>query len=374
MGKKIKVAIVIRGFHNGGIEKVFESYLSHMDRSDFELHFVTHMKNLPEKKQLFTDMGCVVHELSPLRGHRLTARNLREYRQLFAENQFDVVHNNVPDNLLPLLFAKQKKVPCRILHAHNIYTAGYEKKNPLVAKLFKMGFAFNTANATDLVSVSKDAALSAFGEKRAADAVLLPNAIKTRRFAFNPQVREEMRRSLGVEDSYVVGHIGRYETEQKNQEFVLESFRQLLTLQPDSRLVMIGDGARLETFRAMAADLGIADRVNFTGNIVNVPDCLQAMDVFVLPSRKEGLGIVAVEAQAAGLYCLLSDKVPAEAAVTQNAEFLPIDDAAVWGRALSERRGKLPVREGMAQAVADAGYDISAQAEKLADLYRSRTV
>lgn len=368
MGRKIKIALIIRGFHNGGIEKVFESYFSHMDLSPFEIHVITHRKNDPVKKKIFTDMKCEIHELSSLRGHKLTPKNIKEYKDLFDQNQFDIVHNNMPDNLLPLWFAKKKKVPCRILHAHTVYTAGYEKKNPIVAMLFMMGFALNTAKATTLIGVSRDAARSAFGERRMKDVIILPNAIEVERYSFRPEIREKMRKKLGFEDRFVIGHIGRYENDLKNQEFVFAILKELLKQIPESRLLMLGDGKRLDEFKKMAADLGIADKVIFTGNVPNVQDYLQAMDIFVLPSRKEGLGIVAVEAQATGLYCLVSERVPEEAKVTENIEFLSIDDGVdEWVETIKKKRfyNRIP----MGERIKENNYDITVQSSGLYDIY-----
>lgn len=371
MAKKIKIALIIRGFHNGGIEKVFESYYSHMDLSPFEIHIVTHMKNDELKKKIFTDMGCQIHEFSKLHGHKLTLKNIKEYKELFKKYQFDVVHNNMPDNLLPLWFAKKKKVPCRILHAHNIYTAGYEKKNPLVAKLFMAGFAMNTSKANVLLGVSKDAARSAFGEKHVNDAVILPNAIETDKFVFNQEIRSKMRSKLGIDDKFVIGHIGRYENDQKNQEFVLETLKQVLKMKPDASMLMIGDGKRLDEFKKMAVDLGVDDNVIFTGNVPNVQDYFQAMDIFVLPSRKEGLGIVAVEAQASGLYCLVSDRVPEEAKVTDNIKFLSIDNGVGdWVENLINHKDY--IRADMSSEIKAKGYDIDSRSIELSKIYEGK--
>ena len=362
------MALIIRGFHSGGIEKVFESYFSHMDLSPYEIHVITHMKNDPAKKKIFTDMGCQIHELSKLHGHKLTFANIREYKELFAQNQFDIVHNNMPDNLLPLWFAKRSKVPCRILHAHNIYTSGYEKKNPIAVKLYMAGFAINTANATVLIGVSKEAARSAFGEKNMKNVMILPNAIEVDRYRFQSDLRIKMRKSLDIEDKFVIGHIGRYENDQKNQEFVLMILKELLKTEPKSHLLMIGDGKKLDGIKQMAADLGLSENVTFTGNVSNVQDYLQAMDVFVLPSRKEGLGIVAVEAQTAGLYCLVSDRVPREAKVTGNIEFLSIDHGVdPWSEAILKKRGYM--RTDTSQEVISHGYDIDLRSGDLEKLY-----
>ncbi len=368
MSEKITVLLVMRGFHNGGIEKVFENYYSHMNIEKFEIHVVTHLENLSEKKKKFEDMGCIIHELSPFKGHRLTRDNINEYKRLFNQYQFDVVHNNLPDNLLPLFFAKKHGVKRRILHAHNNYTEGYENKNYFVSRLYKAAFQLNASMATDLFGVSKEAGMSVFG-KYVNKMIILPNAIEIKNYLFDERVRGEYRNKLGFADELVIGHIGRYETNQKNQEFVLAMFKKIHEIVENSRLLMIGGGKNLEKFEKMAIEIGIAEWTTFTGNVSNVNDYLQAMDVFVLPSRKEGLGIVAVEAQASGLFCFLSDKVPAEAKVTDNVEFLPIDSGneALWVDSI--RTHMYTKREDCSDLVAAAGYDVSVAAKKLELIY-----
>lgn len=372
--QKIKIALFIRGFHNGGIEKVFELYYSHMDLSPYEIHVITHMKNDAIRQKVFTDMGCIVHTLSPVHGHKLTMNNFKEYKALFNQHQFDVVHNNMPDNLLPLYYAKKYQIPCRILHAHNDYTASYNLKQKLLSPLYKIGFSMNTSWSNCLIGVSRKAAASAFGQK-AEQAILLPNAIELSAFRFNAQVRATYRSKLGVADyETLLGHIGRYENNQKNQEFVLAVFHNLVKKHYNVKLVMIGEGKRRKEFEQMAQELEIQERVCFTGAVPNVPDYLNAMDVFIFPSRKEGLGIVAVEAQTTGLYCLISDNVPREAVITDHAEFLPIEGKNAveqWGGKLEHYIAgqKRTERSASATKVREAGYDISNQCKRLEEIY-----
>lgn len=319
----IVIGIFIRGFHNGGIEKVFENYFTHMDLSSYEIHFITYLKNDPERKKVFLDLGCIVHELSPFRGHKINATNLREYQKLFSEVSFDVVHNNMPDNLLPLYWAKRKNVPCRILHAHSNYCIENHWFDKIKFSFYKYGYLLNASRANVLFASSEEAGLSAFGKKNLGRCQILPNCIEIERFRFQPSVRERLRDQLGLGDALVIGHVGRYESNHKNQEFTLALMRELLAKKRDCRLLMIGGGERLDEFKNAAADLG--DRVIFTGPVSNIQDYYQAMDVFVLPSRKEGLGIVLVEAQVNGLFCIASDRVPRESKISDYVKYLSID-------------------------------------------------
>ena len=378
--KKTKIALVIRGFHSGGIERVFETYYSHMDLSPYEIHVVTNMKNMPDRQAIFEKMGCIVHPLSPMRGHKFTWKNIKEYRDLFKNGKFDIVHSNVPDNLLPLYFSKKYGVPIRILHAHNIYTDDFAAKKKIVAALYRKGFAINASNATKLIAVSRLAAVSAFAD-RSNEAIILRNAIDLEKFAFSPRSREKIREQLGVADDQILfGHVGRYENDQKNQEFVLGLFCRIAKAHENCRLVMIGEGPRRQEYMEMAQELGIDEKIVFTGAIPNVNEYLSAMDIFLFPSRKEGLGIACIEAQASGVASIFSNKIPKEAIITSDVTILGIEDENAIDDWLAHIEAMVPevmdkdfIKRNAAQEyVKDAGFDIRSQAERLAGLYQMR--
>lgn len=373
-GGKTVVAIFIRGFHNGGIEKVFESYFTNIDLNPFEIHFITHLKNISQIKKRFENMGFIIHELSHLHGHRLTYRNIKEYRLLFKENDFDVIHNNMPENLLPLFYARKHRIPRRILHAHNNYTANYSFKQKLLSPFYKVGFAINAVMATDLIGVSTDAGKSVFGRR---PFILQVNAIELERFSFDQTIRDKYRKLLSVsQDEILLGNVGRIQTNvnsQKNQEFALAVFEKLCDENPKYKLIFIGDGKKRPYYEKLAARSKYSSRIRFLGNVSNVQDYLMAMDCFLFPSRKEGLGIAAVEAQATGLKCIISDRVPHEVKVTDNIVFAKIegeDAVDVWKQAVIDiiRSGNQD-RSNFVQIVRDAGYDIKEQASGLSAIY-----
>lgn len=371
---KKKIALFIRGFHNGGIEKVFENYYSHMNLNLFEIHIFTHMKNDTQKKEYFEKLGCVVHELSSMKGNSIKLINIKEYKRIFKENQFDVVHNNMPDFLLPLYFACKNKVPVRILHSHSVYGMNSNKKNHIKSFIYSLGFHINSGFATKLIAVSQEAADAVFpkGDKRIE---FLYNAIDLSNFLYSHEKRQNIRHVLMLEDSVVLGHVGRYESTVKNQGFLIDVFRKIYEKDNHYKLIMIGDGKLKNHFVEKVKEYKLENAVIFTGNIGNVNDYLMAMDCFLLPSKQEGLGIAAIEAQAAGLPCIVSDLVPREVNATGDVVFCSInaeDSLLKWiDLIMKTKTVDKDARLKKNYIVKKAGFDISTQAKKLETIYLS---
>lgn len=368
---KIKICHFIIGFHNGGVEKVIENYFAHMDRTKFDLHIVTHIPPDINRQKTFENMGFQVHQLSPLQGHKIRLKNIEEYRELFSKNKFDIVHNHFPENLLPLFFAKKNKVKCRILHSHNDYQTAFSKKSKLTKILYSLGLKFNISQATHYFACGKKAAESVFGKKNIDKVVLVHNAIDTSVFRFDEKNRIKMREQLGLNDAFVLGHVGRYEAnKQKNQEFILEIFQAVLKKIPYARLLMIGEGKTRSEIMKIAETKGILKNIIFTGAVSNVPDYLLAMDVFVFPSLHEGLSVVSIEAQCSGLPLIASDAVSKESAITNLFSSLSLSDSAdKWA---DEVISKMDIiRRDQSDIVKQSGYEICEEAKKLQNMYEN---
>lgn len=367
--RKIKICHFILGFHNGGVEKVLENYFSNMDRSKFELHVVTHIPPDLKRQRIFEEMGFIVHQLSYVHGHKITIQNLREYNTFFKKNSFDIVHNHFPENLLPLLFAKKYKVPIRILHSHSDYTNVFKGKNKFIRLAYQAGLKMNVHNATNYFACGITAGKSVFGKNNCKKITILTNAIDTQKFKYNPQKRQELRQELGLGDDFVLGHIGRYEDiRQKNQKFVLRIFSEVLKQVPTSKLLMIGEGKFRPQIMELAKDMGILDKIIFTGAIPNVHEYLQTFDVFVFPSIFEGLGIVAIEAQCSGLPVVASNTIPKEANISPNYYSLPLSDSEKeWAQLVLAQLERN--RTDCSELVKIEGYDIYQEAVKLEQLY-----
>ena len=361
----IRVLHVLHSMHCGGAETLLMHLYRGMDREQVQFDFLV---NVPEP--MFYEA-----EIERLGGHiyrmpfltKVTppvyTRNLYRF---FKAHPYPVVHSHLETTTgLILREARRAGVPIRIAHSHN---SRFTRTGlaALPENLFKAYCrAKIVPNATHLFSCSEKASEWLYG-KHASQSRLLRNGIDTAACRFDAQTREKMRASLSLGDRFVFGHVGRF-NDQKNHVFLIEAFRRFCATDPQSVLLLVGEGDLLEQIRTLAQANGLEDRVRFLGLRDDVPRLLQAMDCFLLPSKFEGLPLVLVEAQAAGLPCLAADTVSPMADLSAVPfRFLPLD-ADVWADAM--RDVPHTRAENAAQRVASCGYDGKTQAEELQKFY-----
>ena len=355
-----RILVYCESWESGGIESFLAGLLSRTDRDAFQVDLVAAQL----KPSVFTagleESGVRFVELSG--SQKRIRENHRLFRALLSENPYDAVHLNAFQGmtLYYARLAKQAGVGVRIAHSHNT-ALRKSLTRPVKLALHRLYARLYASDATALWACSEDAARFLFpsGVLNARGWQFVPNGIDTARFRFDAAVRASVRRELGLEDRLVIGHVGRL-TYQKNQGFLLSAFAALVHFRPDSRLLLVGEGEDRKALAEQAAALGISDRVIFHGPSNRVPAILWAMDVFAFPSRFEGLGIAAVEAQAAGLPTLVSDQVPREAGVTPL--FTPVPLALGpegWAKALERAAESGFDRAGAADLVRQAGFDLS---------------
>ena len=202
-----------------------------------------------------------------------------------------------------------------------------------------------------------------------ADFTVVKNAIDLDRFAYSPETRRRMREQLGFGDKLVVGHIGRMSM-QKNPRYLLETFRAVKDLEPESVLCYVGDGPMEGEIRQHAEELGILPDIVFTGQVPNPQDYLCAFDCFLLPSLFEGLGFVVIESACSGLVCFASDVIPEEARVCDLVRTFSLSEKpeAVAKRIVSQRQDPA-VRAGQGERLRELGYDFASQKRQVEAIY-----
>lgn len=341
---------------SGGIESFLCRVLTSMDRSDLQIDIVT----AQIKDSVFTnEIARAGIRILPLSGSKSNwVGNCRRFRALIRQNHYDVIHLNAFQGLqlLYLLIARQEGIPVRIAHSHN--TALRRSRGwKLKLLLHRAGRSLFSGAATDFWACSEAAAEFLFkpGLLRQKGFRFIPNGIETGRFRFDPAVREVVRNELGMTGKFVIGCVGRL-CQQKNQDFLLDVMAELLPRRPECCLLLVGSGEYESRLKERANALGIGDHVFFHGVTDHVEKLLWAMDAFALPSLFEGLGIVAVEAQAAGLPTFCSTEIPKEACLTPLFHSLPLD-AVQWAEALLKSVPRS--REDYAKTVAQTGFESS---------------
>lgn len=228
-----------------------------------------------------------------------------------------------------------------------------------------------TKNATDLIVCSEEAGKYLFKDK---PFQVLKNAIDSQKFITYAYTREAIRKELGLEGKFVVGHVGRLHP-QKNPDFLIEIFAEIKKKKVDAELILVGAGPLEDRVKGKVSKKRLSDCVHFLGNRKDMNRIYQAMDVFVYPSLFEGLGIVAIEAQAAGVPIVCSEGRPPETDITPIYRKLMLSDGAEkWADAALEMFGSEYHHTNMQKYIVEAGFDMSATAKKMEEYYTNKVV
>lgn len=360
MSEPLRVAQVMGKMNGGGVESVVMNYYRHIDRDRVQFDFIVDSDSVLVPKREIEALGGRVFEVPP---YQRIAANQGALIGLFEAERWRIVHSHLNTlSVFPLRAAKRAGVPIRIAHSHSV--AG---RDGLLRNALKYALRpFSKVYPTDLMACSRYVGCWLFGG--AADFTVVPNGVDLSRFSLGPSVGRAVRESLGIgRTALIVGHVGRL-VAVKNHRFLLEVFSALRALEPDSLLLVVGDGPLRDDIEAKAEELGIGDRVLMLGHRVDVPELLQAMDAFCLPSLYEGFPVVGVECQAAGLPILASDAVPADAAVTPLMGFESLQSPpGAWAERLIEMSRM--TRRGYVEELAP--FDIDSCAEALLGIYEA---
>ena len=199
--------------------------------------------------------------------------------------------------------------------------------------------------------------------------VIMRNAINTEKFVYDPEIAKRQKESLGIEDKFVLGHVGRFNF-QKNHEFLIEIFNEVCKENANTVLLLVGTGELEENIHKKVRNLGLHEKVKFLGVREDIPELMQAMDVFVFPSLFEGLPVTLVEAQAAGLPCVVSDTITKEIDITNNVKFLDINGKTYeWAKDIIKKKERKKEAYHMLEK---AGFDIKNNAEWLVEQYQRK--
>lgn len=359
----IRVLHVITKMDRAGIETLLMNIYRKIDRNKIQFDFLVHSESKGHYDDEIIDLGGKIYCLNKLVPFR-TYKYKKDLKDFFcAHKEYQIVHSHLNTfSKYVVKAAKDVGVPVKIAHSH-ISFPGYSLKS-----FYKLTSRININRYADYkFACSEEAARWVFGTS---DKVkIFPNAIDSATFKFDLDVRQRVREELGADlDTLIIGNVGRL-TDQKNHSFLIDIFSYVNKKNSNSMLVLLGEG-ELESFiRNKSEELNISDNIKLLGVRHNVNDYLHAMDVFLFPSKFEGLGIVAIEAQASGLKTLASTKVPKETNVTPLIEYLSLDDSiSIWGDRVLDANLKYDRRD-MTDNIVREGYDIKENVIWLQNFY-----
>lgn len=319
MGKKISIAHLTKNMSVNGISTVIMNYCRHLDRERFKLTIIAGSPVVDMYRAQCEKLGVEIVEL-PAKIESSKQYYAAMWKSL-SEEKYDVVHvhGNSATITVELMMAKLRGIKARIAHSHNS-TCDNMRAHKLLSPIFKRVY-------TQAFACSGLAGRWLFGEK---DFVVLPNGFDTHKFIFDAEKRAEMRKTLGIEDKFVIGNVARF-NDQKNHPYLLKVFEAVAKEREDACLLLVGNGPHLEKVKALIDAHPYKDRIIYYGITDHVEYIYDAIDLFLLPSKHEGLGIVFLEAQISGLPCVTSDVVPHEVTLGDAITFLPLEeDVTRW--------------------------------------------
>ena len=360
MSNPIRILHVVTYMGRGGLESMLMNYYRHIDRDRVQFDFLTHRSFRADFDDEIESLGGKIYHLPRLVPWNPSYRNaLNHFFTEHKEYKIVHVHQDCLSSVI-LKCAARHHVPVRVAHSHN---SNQDKNLKYIVKLYYRKQI--PKYATALFACSQEAGNWMF---HGTPFWVMNNAIDAKQYQVDTQPAQQVRRALNISDhSLVVGHVGRFST-QKNHTFLLKVFSEIHKIIPDSKLLLVGDGSLRTQIERQAKLLNIDKQVIFTGIRSDVSELMQAMDVFVFPSLYEGLPVTLVEAQAAGLSCFISDKVPSECKITDLVTQIPLDvPASQWAKIILKTHTS--TRKNTYAQIAAAGYDIVEDAKWLQKFY-----
>lgn len=322
MKKKIKVTMLTSHFDITGIGTVMMNYCIALNKEKYDLTIIAGKPIADKYKNECKEYG--IHLIVLPSRHEESKRHYIALWKALKAGNYDIVHNHGNSSMMAveLTIAKLAGVKNRIAHSHNS-TCPNMRIHRLLNPYFRTVY-------TKALACGQLAGNWLFGKD---NFEVLPNGFHTGNFAFSKENRDAIRSELGVEDQLLIGHIGRI-NEQKNQEYLLDIFKDVAAMRIDATLLIVGTGPDEEKINARVQKHPYKDRIILYGETDNPTAFYSAMDVFVFPSRYEGLPVVLLEAQISGLPCIVSDKITREVDLGDINWQSIDDDPKQWADAL----------------------------------------
>lgn len=355
--------------NRGGAETMIMNLYRNIDRNQIQFDFVENSLEEGAFDREILSLGGRIYHCIHWNGKNHPAY-VRWWKRFFKEHagEYPIVHGHIGSTAAIYLQLAKRSGAFTIAHSHNT------SNGKDIRSLLYQAASYRTRYIADyFLACSLAAGISRYGQKVVSGKryALLPNAIDTHLFRFDQGERQRVRAELGyTENDIIIGHVGRFDA-QKNHQFLIEIFSELVNRSDRIQLLLVGDGVLKERIKSAVYALKIQKKVTFLGVRTDVNRLLQGMDAFVFPSLYEGLPVTLVEAQTSGLQCIISDRIPRDALLADDLVFTESLDqpAAVWAEHIMKRLTLIPQREDCSSVITAKGFDIHTTAKWLEGFY-----
>lgn len=360
-GNKMKVLMVNTvPTERNGITNVIFNLVAAMDRNKIDIGYVA-INNPEESIQKFLKELGVKLYIVP----RKISSSIQYIKRLANISKgYDIVHvhGNSATMTLEMIAAKLGHVPVRIAHSHS--------SSCIMKSIDKLSRPIFYILCNGQLACGKKAGEWLYGNR---DYVVINNGIDTEKFRFDINIRTEIKERLNLIDDIVIGHVGNFDPV-KNHPFVFDVFKELLSINNKARLMLVGGGSKFNKYTKLTKDLGIYDKVIFTGNVSNPNDYMSAMDLIIMPSIFEGFPLTLVEEQANGLRCIVSEAITKEVNISGNVHFLSLNQSAnEWAQyinnILSKNIDRVSLSNEAISSINSSEYSIKIIADRLLQYY-----
>lgn len=322
IGEPIRILHVFGRLDRGGAETMIMNLYRNIDRSKIQFDFIMHTEDNCDYVEEIRILGGKIYSIP-----KFTGKNFYDYIRRWSiffkqHKEYKIVHGHMRSTAAIYLKIAKRCGLITIAHSHSISSG--KGVSAFVKNVMQIPIRFVSDY---LFACSIEAGEWLFGKKSLYNNkfYLLKNAIDIKQYTLDVEKGLKIREDFGIAEKFIVGHVGRF-SYPKNHDFLIDIFNEIHKIDDNSVLMLVGEGELREEIQIKLSKLGLLQNVIFTGARDDVYNFFQAMDVFVFPSHYEGLGMVAIEAQAAGVPCIVADTIPKEIFVTNKIKELSLED------------------------------------------------
>lgn len=366
MSEPIRVLQVFAQMNRGGAEAMIMNLYRNIDRSRVQFDFIVHTEQKCAYDDEIIELGGKIYRVP-----RYTGKNhfsyKRAWKHFFKDHtEYEIVHGHVRSTAAIYLKIAKKFGRKTVAHSHSTASRGNK-----IQQYIKNTMQYSIRYIADyMFACSDEAGTWLFGRNfnKSSNHKIIKNAIDSEKYKFDEIKRNKMRKLLDVEKSFVIGHIGSF-TEPKNHRFIIDIFYEVLKKEKNSVLLLVGDGKLRRHIEEKVKKLNLHDNVIFVGIRSDIPDLLQAMDVFLFPSIYEGLPVSLIEAQASGIKCFISDTITQEVKIIEEVEFISLKKSSEYWAEIISGYYKGYSRKDTFSLICESGYNVEENAKWLENFY-----